>query len=111
MPPGICPYDTNVCSGLHGPCGAGAVLAATLLPPLLYSTRYFCRYVLYWADISPTGPGITGVAAPGLLDTQDPPFPEEFQYSYLVTSGTNPSGTRARYAEPPRPAGVPNEYM
>ncbi|OMC07448.1 hypothetical protein A5736_00385 [Mycobacterium sp. SP-6446] len=29
---------------------------------------------MYWDDISPTGPGKTGVAAPGLFGTQRPPL-------------------------------------
>src|ERR1700744_1785360 len=101
MPPGIWKDDTGSCSGLHGPCGAGAVRATTSLLPLVYITRYCLRYVLYCADISATGPGITGVAAPGLFGTHA--FWSPFQYSYLVRSGTVRCETRARCAEPPRP--------
>ena len=63
--------------------------------------------MLYCADISPTGPGMTGVAAAGLLGTQDPLSP--FQYSYLVRSGTRAGETRETYAAPARPFGVPKE--
>src|ERR1700754_305603 len=107
MPPGNCIDGTTNCSGLHGPCGVGEVLITTSLAPLVYITRYCLRYVLNWADISPTGPGMTGVAAPGLAGTQA--FWSEFQYSYLLRSGTAPGSTRATYAEPPRRDGVPNE--
>src|SRR6478672_5722436 len=110
MPPGICIDGTSSCSGLHGPCGAGAVRITTSLPPPLpYITRYCLRYVLYWADISPTGPGITGVAAAGLAGTQV--WLSAFQYSYLLRSGIKFGGTRATNAGPPRPLGVPNVYM
>src|ERR1700754_262507 len=105
MPPGNCIEGTSTCSGPHGPCGAGAVRATTSFMPLQYTARYCFRYVLYCADISPTEPGITGVAAAGLPGTQA--FWSEFQYSYLVTSGMASGATRAMKAEPPRPAGVP----
>src|SRR6476620_8794465 len=105
MPPGNCIDGTIICSGLHGPCGAGAVLNTTSFPPLQYIIRYCLRYVLNCADISPTGPGTTGVAAPGLPGIQA--FWSAFQYSYLVTSGIASGVTLATNAAPPRPAGVP----
>src|ERR1700722_8502009 len=109
MPPGIWKDETSGCSGLHGPSGDGAVRATTsLLPPLVYSTRYCLRWSLYWPDISPTGPGKIGVAAPGSIGTQ--PLPSPFQYWYLVRSGNAPGWTRDRKAAPLRPGGVPNEY-
>src|SRR3954462_4196891 len=106
MPPGKSFADTSICSGPHGPCGAGAVLATTSLFPLQYSARNCLRYVLYCTDISPTGAGITGCATPGSLGTQCPPS----QYSYRLNSGTRPCGTRDTNAGPLRPDGVPYEY-
>ena len=94
-------------SGPHGPCGAGAVRATMSLTPLPYITKYCFKYVLNCPDISLTGPGITAVAAPGLLGTQA--LEAELQYSYLRRSGTPAGRTRDTYAEPPRPDGVPNE--
>ena len=62
------------------------------LAPLPYITRYCLRCLLYCADISLTGPGITGVAAAGLPGTQV--FEAELQYSYLRRSGTPAGRTR-----------------
>src|SRR5215208_7215205 len=106
MPPGKSLDATSICSGPHGPCGAGAVLATTSLFPLQYSARNCFRCVLYCTDISPTGPGMTGCAAPGFCGTQLPPS----QYSYRLNSGTAFCGTRETNAEPLRPDGVPYEY-
>src|SRR6476620_5669782 len=99
MPPGNCIDGTIICPGLQGPCGAGAVLNTTSFAPLQYIARYCLRYVLYWTDISPTGPPMTGVAAPGSPGTQA--FRSEFQYSYRVGSGIDAGATRDTNAGPP----------
>ncbi|CNI74360.1 Uncharacterised protein [Mycobacterium tuberculosis] len=69
--------------------------------------------MLYWTDISLTGAGITTRAANGLFVTHESD-PKKFhhclpQYWYFVRSSSEPSRTRATYAGPPRPDGVPNE--
>ena len=107
-PPGVNSDDTSICSGPHGPCGVGAVRITTSFIRLQYSARYCLRWLLYCTDISPTGPGITGVAAAGLAGTQE--LESALKYSYLLRSGTTAGATRATYADPLRPLGVPKEY-
>src|SRR5690348_1712923 len=103
MPPGNCIDGTSTCSGPHGPCGAGAVRATTSFMPLQYKARYCLRYVLYCADISPTGPGMTGEAAAGLPGTHA--LESLLQYSQRLGSGMAFGETRAMNAAPPRPDG------